>query len=674
MKRINKSIVYIGLFGVLLFALSSCEDYLDREPNTTVSSKDAFKNFDNYQGFIEEIISKIPDKEKCSWCPSWNWGDDEVFNPQGDDRMTHQIDLGNYRRWYQPTSDLGNWLLVAPGQGDPKDRSLWGNAWYCIRKANMGIAHIDEMTIGTDEEKNRILGQCYFYRAWWHFEMMEFFGGLPYVDTVLDPNNIPQLPRLSFQECADRCIADFQKAADLLPICWDSTEVKGQGEKNQLRVNKIVALCYKGKCQLWAASPLMEHGAQLGALASGLTYQYNQDYSKASAETLGIALDLMENVANKQYQMANFDYKDIYNHEKDPSNVTPGYDPVYCFSDLFYTYNQKFKNPAGNEAIMRTPSNNNGQCSDWCTDKTFGPKVAGLVAHDKIIHQPTANLVEMYGMANGLPIRDENGNFANGFDPTHPWKNRDPRFYHDIVFDGFKYLIGATSDKEAYRYCELFTDGNMRPVADGSRTGYFIQKLVPHQCNEIDKWYNVSGGWGSQNGMHILLNYMRMADVYLMYAEACAAVGGAKYKASTFDKTAEDAVNVVRDRCHAGHVGGSGDVQDLRYVTDNKLFMDEVRRERAVELSFEGFRFNDLQRWLLLSEYPYNTKFSVEFTRGEADEFYQFKNGEDPRDAKVNGYELKPIIARNFGTKHYWFPFPEEDVYLYEGFAQNPGW
>ena len=673
MKRVNKSIVYIGLFGVLLFAFSSCEDYLDREPNTTVSSKEAFKNFDNFQGFIEEVISAIPDKEKCSWCPSWNWGDDEVFNPQGDDRLTHQIDLGNYRKWYQPTSDLGNWLLVTnsqPNTTEPKQRSLWGNAWYCIRKMNMGLEHIDDMTIGTDEEKRRLMGQCYFYRAWWHFELIEWFGGLPYVDAVLDPNDIPQLPRLTFQECAARCAEDFKKAAELLPICWDSTEVKGQDEKNQLRANKIVALCYKGKAELWAASPLMEHGAQLGALSSGKTYEYNQDLCKAAAETFGEALNLIETKANKQYQLANFDYKDIYNHTKDPSNVTPGYDPVWCFSDLFYTYNQKLKNPGGNEAIFRTPSSSGGNCSNWATTKVFGPKVAGLVAHDKIIHQPTANLVEMYGMANGLPIKDENGNYANGFDPTHPWKDRDPRFYHDIIFDGFKFLNGATSDKEAYRYCELFTGGNMRPVADGSQTGYFIQKLVPHQCNEVDKWYQ--DGWG--DGMHVVLNYMRLADVYLMYAEACAAIGGATYKADSYDKTAVDAVNVVRARCHAGPVGGTGSLANSKYVTDPKLFMDEIRRERAVELSFEGFRFNDLQRWLLLTEYPYNTKFAVEFTRGESDEFYQFKNGEDPKDAKVNNYKLRPIISRNFGTKHYWFPFPDQDVYLYEGFAQNPGW
>lgn len=647
MKKTNKSFLFIGLmafvFGV---SFTSCTEYLDREPNTTVSATDAFKNFNNYQGFVENIINCIPDKEKCNWCPSWNWGDDEIFNPEADDRMTHQADLGNFRAW----SQTGNWLLTATNNPQdnqaPKNHSLWGHAWYCIRVANMGLEHIDEM-VGTEEERNLILGQCYFYRAWWHFELMEYFGGLPYINKAFEPNDIEQLPRLSFQDCADSCARDFQRAADLLPVSWDSLSNAqlGQVGKNDLRANKIVALCYKGKCQLWAGSPLMENGAQLGAIASGKTYAYNTEYCKKSAETFGEVLQMVEDGLT-QFALVEFNFSDIYEHTKAKGAKT-------SYSDLFYTIKSGQRTPGSTEALMRGPSKD-WNSSNWNTTKVFGPKVAGLVEHDNVIHQPTANLVEMYGMENGLPITDP----ESGFDPEHPFNHRDPRFYHDIVFDGFKYFNGSTTDKEAYRYCELFTGGNMRPVANASRTGYFIQKLVPHTCNVIDKSYDFG------NSLHTYLSYMRLADVYLMYAEACAAVGGASYKASTFNKTAEEAVNTIRERCGAGHVGA-------KYVADNNLFMDEVRRERAVELSFEGFRFNDLQRWLLLTEYPYNTKFSQEFDRLEDLDFFKTN---DPREAKVANYRTEVILTRNFGTKHYWFPFLDEDTYLYPEFKQNPGW
>ena len=651
MKKTHNIILFVGLLGFALCStFTSCKDYLDREPNTTVSETDAFKNFNNYQGFVELIINCIPDKEKCNWCPSWNWGDDEIFNPEADDRMTHQADLGNFRAW----SQTGNWLLTAtnnPTQANgPKEHSLWGHAWYCIRQANMALEHIDEMD-GTEEERNVILGQSYFFRAWWHFELMEYFGGLPYINKVLDPNNIEKLPRLSFQDCADSCARDFQRAADLLPINWDDTQVGSPTKgKNQLRPNKIMALCYKGKCLLWAGSPLMKATLEgkplLGAIASGQTYEYDVEYCERSAETFGEVLQLVED-GETEYALVKFDFDDIYNHT--PTSAAKN----KCYSDLFYTMNQGYRTPGATEAIMRGPSKD-WNSSNWNTTKVFGPKVAGLVQHDNVIHQPTANLVEMYGMANGLPIDDP----ASGFDKEHPFNNRDPRFYHDIVFDGFKYLNGATTDKEAFRYCELFTGGNMRPVANGSQTGYFIQKLVPHTCNEIDKSYD----WG--NGLHTYLSYMRLADVYLMYAEACAAVGGAKQKASTFDKNAEQAVNVIRKRCGAGNVGA-------KYVADRNKFIDEIRRERAVELSFEGFRFNDLQRWLLLTEYPYNTKFRQEFDRLEDLDF--FKNN-DPREAKVANYRKEVILTRNFGAKHYWFPFLDGDIYLYPEFKQNPGW
>lgn len=654
MKNKIKTLLLTGCVSLALgTSLSSCQDYLDKEPDSTVSADDAFANFRNFQGFVEEIYNCIPDKEKCNYCPSWNWGDDEIFNPEADNRMTHQVDLGNFRAW----ESTGNWLK-RDGSSTSTDKfahGIWNHAWYCIRKCNLGLQNIDKFVTGSAEEKKLIEGQLYFFRAWWHEEMMEYFGGMPYVDTYLGDNAEQRLPRLSYQECADRAAADFRKAADLLPINWDKTSAGAATQgKNDLRINKIMALGYLGKTYLWAASPLMKNGAQIGASKNGKTYDYDQEYAKKAAEAFGELLSLVE-AGQTQYALAEFKYSDIYNHEKSA-------DANSCFSDIFYTKKQNWKMPGTVEAIFRGPSpDSNG--SNWNTSKVFGPKVQKVVAHDNVIHQPTANLVEAYGMANGEPIYlVENGKYVlnpkSGFDPEHPFKNRDPRFYHDIVFDGFKYLNGTPGQYADLQYCQLYTGGNMRPIANASRTGYFIQKLVPHTCNEVDKDYD----WGS--ALHCYLPYMRLADIYLMYAEACAAFGGASGKSSNFGKTAEDAINTLRARCGAGHVAPE-------FVADNHKFMDEVRREREVELSFEGFRFCDLQRWLLLTEAPYNQKFSQEFDRVESADFYT-KN--DPKDARVANYRRKLILTRNFGTKHYWFPLPIKETQISSEFKQNPGW
>lgn len=654
MKNKIKTLLLSGCVSLALgTSLSSCQDYLDKEPDSTVSPDDAFANFRNFQGFVEEIYNCIPDKEKCNYCPSWNWGDDEIFNPEADNRMTHQVDLGNFRAW----ESTGNWLK-RDGSSTSTDKfahGIWNHAWYCIRKCNLGLQNIDKFVTGSAEEKKLIEGQLYFFRAWWHEEMMQYFGGMPYVDTYLDGNAELNLPRLSYRECADRAAADFRKAADLLPINWDKTSAGAATQgKNDLRINKIMALGYLGKTYLWAASPLMKNGAQIGASKNGKTYDYDQEYAKKAAEVFGELLSLVE-AGQTQYALAEFKYSDIYNHEKSA-------DANSCFSDIFYTKKQNWKMPGTVEAIFRGPSPDfNG--SNWNTSKVFGPKVQKVVAHDNVIHQPTANLVEAYGMANGEPIYlVENGQYVlnpkSGFDPKHPFKNRDPRFYHDIVFDGFKYLNGTPGQYADLQYCQLYTGGNMRPIENASRTGYFIQKLVPHTCNEVDKDYD----WGA--AFHCYLPYMRLADIYLMYAEACAAFGGATGKSSNFGKTAEDAINTLRDRCGAGHVAPE-------FVADNHKFMDEVRREREVELSFEGFRFCDLQRWLLLTEAPYNQKFSQEFDRVESADFYK---NHDPKDAEVANYRRELILTRNFNTKHYWFPLPIKETQLYPEFNQNPGW
>lgn len=631
---------------MLGMSLVSCEAYLDKEPESTISEETAFVNFRNFQGFVEEIYNCIPDKEKCNWCPSWNWGDEEVFNTNANDRMTNQVDLGNFRAWM----NTGNWLYKGSSSSTSTnkfDHSLWPHSWYCIRKANVGLRALENgmLVNATQEEKDMIAGQLYFFRAWWHFELINWFGGLPYIDKAFEANDELTLPRLTYQECAAKAAEDFRRAAELLPINWDNTAAgKATFNKNDLRINKVMALAYLGKCYLWMSSPLMEHGAQTGG---GNTYNYNKDYAQKAADALGELLNLVES-GQTQYALAEFNYTDIYNHQKSPEATT-------SYSDNFYTRKQNWKQPGTVEAIFRGPSPDyNG--SNWNTTKVFGPKVDGVVGHDVVIHQPTANAVEMYGLANGLRLEDSDGTI--NYDPRFPFKDRDPRFYHDIVFDGFKYLNGDPQSWAHLQYCQLYTGGNMRDVANASRTGYFIQKLVPHTCNEVDREYD----WGSS--LHTYLPYMRLADVYLMYAEATAVIGGKDGKSANCDLTSVDAINRLRDRVGMAHV-------HERYLMDNNTYMDEVRRERAVELMFEGHRFNDLQRWLLLTEAPYTQKYSHEFTRVHDDDWYK-KN--DPRDAEVVGLKKELILERAFDTKHYWFPLPDSEVYLYADFPQNPGW
>lgn len=633
----------------LMGGFASCTDYLDKSPDSTVSADQAFKNFTNFQGYVEEVYNCIPSKESNYWCTTFNWGEDEIMNTGlGDSQLTAHFDLGDYRHWYNDAQSFLHSNDLNPTKTDKFSHSL-EHAWYCIRKCNLGLANLDKMTDCTQEEKNIIKGQLLFFRAWWHEEMMEYFGGMPYVDTVLDGGQTLTLPRLTFQECAKKCAEDFRAAADLLPNDWDKTTIgKKTLGKNDLRITKVCALGYMGKVLLWAASPLNNLKAEVGASKNGDTYKYNVEFAAQAADALGEALAQV-NSGKTPYALAEYKYSDIYNHVAEDGSKSN-------FSEIFRTTGKNWKQPGSTEAILRGPYiGENG--SNWQFAHTWGIKMNGIVQYDALIHQPTANYVNYYGMANGLPLDDPD----SGFDPTHPFKNRDPRFYHDIVFDGFQYInttIAKEDDDYQFKYIQMYTGSNLRSSASqGCRTGYYCQKLVPHQANKYDGMYN----WG--DALQCDLPYMRLADIYLMYAEAGAAVQGANYKSNKCNLTAVDAINVLRDRVEAGHVAD-------KFVADQKKFMDEVRRERAVELAFEGFRWNDLQRWLLLTEYPYNIKTSQEFKRVGN---YDFTKN-DPRDAEVTGWSEKTILTRDYSEKHYLLPLKQSDVYLYPEFGQNPGW
>ena len=95
-----KTILKYYLFGLasLLFSLASCSDYLDKAPDSVISKDDAFKNFTNFQGYVERMYNLSPDLAKHYWVSSFNWGEDEVITiGNGDYLMGFDIDRGNYR-------------------------------------------------------------------------------------------------------------------------------------------------------------------------------------------------------------------------------------------------------------------------------------------------------------------------------------------------------------------------------------------------------------------------------------------------------------------------------------------------------------------------------------------------------------------------------------------------
>lgn len=114
----------------------------------------------------------------------------------------------------------------------------------------------------------------------------------------------------------------------------------------------------------------------------------------------------------------------------------------------------------------------------------------------------------------------------------------------------------------------------------GGFTGYYTKKRLTWSALNPN-----ATPWGYHNNERIL----RLADIYLLYAEACAQTGE--------DQNAIDAVNVVRTRAAIGNSAAfSANIQDVMSAQGLSL-LDAIKVERRLELGMEGQRFFDLVRW-----------------------------------------------------------------------------
>ena len=185
---------------------------------------------------------------------------------------------------------------------------------------------------------------------------------------------------------------------------------------------------------------------------------------------------------------------------------------------------------------------------------------------------PTYGLIDQYEMANGL-TKDEDG---SGYDPTHPFYNRDPRMAMTVTYPGADYING-NGQEAIYNSLDKDINGssnaNYYLGADNcSKTGLTWAKyLAP-----MNQYSNI---WNTKCQPIVF----RYAEVLLTYCEAANELNGPSAQIYTY-------LNKVRERA------GMPDVDQAKYDTKDKL-RELIRRERAVEFAGEGLRRADILRW-----------------------------------------------------------------------------
>ena len=368
-----------------------------------------------------------------------------------------------------------------------------------------------------------------------------------------------------------------------------------------------------GMQPLWAGSPLMNW-------ASGGAKEYNAELCKRGADALGQALALTE--STNRYELADFSE----------------------YNDIFLLHNSSGKLNGVKESIFMENIKDYSGRWRWNMVNDFRPQ---SIESSGIKCYPTANYVNYYGMQNGYPINDmTKADAESGYDPTHPWKNRDPRFYKTIMFDGVKWKSTGGAGGTA----ELFTGGRESEEANekkGCFTAYMNSKLCPQLMNTVD-------GYKENNIM--ILSLMRLADVYLMYAEATAVgYNGPKGKAATYSLTAEEALNKIRERAGIALL--------------SNINMEKVRHERRVELAFEGHRFWDMKRWRIA--HLDVAQGGLNGFRGTA--LYPWYDIRDGKYVFERGRNT-PKQLRIFLEKNYYTKINQDDMNSNPNLIQNPGY
>ncbi|MGH2622520.1 MAG: RagB/SusD family nutrient uptake outer membrane protein [Sphingobacterium sp.] len=235
--------------------------------------------------------------------------------------------------------------------------------------------------------------------------------------------------------------------------------------------------------------------------------------------------------------------------------------------------------------------------------------------------------------------------------PANEFANRDPRSYQTIATKGFVLLENSDGSKDIIDLPRVGTNT--------ANTGY---QLIKGRSSDPAMWQ------ANQSTLDFFI--FRYAETLLIYAEAKAELG----EATQIDM--DKSINLLRDRAGMPPLEIASLRRDPNSIFPNvPVLIDEIRRERRVELADEGFRFDDLLRWKAGKriEDP-ETILGMKLTSELKAQYpaSQVSGIVVNKDSYVRIYTN--IENRKWDDKMYLYPIPLEEISLNPSLGQNPGW
>ena len=462
----------------------------------------------------------------------------------------------------------------------------WDLAYEYIRSMNLFLEKSKESTV-EKEKLDKFTGEIYFLRAFTYFKLLKHYGGVPIVKVPVTDLNT-KFTRNTIDETVAFILEDIQKAIDLLPDNYFYDDV-GFG-----RASDAAAYALKSRLMLFAASPLFKDPDMTFNKPSTYTWEQARDASKEAIDALeGYGYELYDD-----YEKVN----QIYNHKEG------------IFGKLFLPTDY-----AGQRVTHYMAPLGYGGYGGWSGK-----------------HCPTLNIVDDFDMTNGEPpfiyidgqrqINPSSG-YTEATDSLDPYSNRDPRLRMAILtnndmFRGREYEPWVHINPDSTSGKDSKESPITTKIWDATSTGMNTRKYLDTEGTD-----NLTGDHRfDQPWWHF-----RLAEVYLNYAEAL-------FESSGDENVVREYVNKLRSRpgVNMPPITATGD--ELR---------ERIRRERRVELCYEGFRMWDVRRW--------ETAMEVENTPLEGYEVVKMDDG-------TYRFYRYIVLERSFQKQNYWVPIPYNEI------------
>ena len=571
MKNMFKK--YVGIALAAMVGLTACSDQFLQD----------LKNFDNASEAAYEYYSgsKARLSDAYQWSlPTSTGGMGWQFPSSGvaDTGTQSTEEYTGFTTFTNPENDLNtvNGKGSAPDYFQGSTNNIQQSCWGRIRNINDMIRGISNSGGLTQSEKNELLGQAYFFRAWCYWMMVQWYGGVPIILEPQTPVAESITPRSSTVECMQFIFDELDRAADLLAPFTTNGGWKSADDYGRVTTGTVMAV--KGRILLWWASPIFNR-------ANDQTrWQKAYEYISASIPVINSC----------GYALA---------YEGDPGVNASNWAKMFTNID---------RNP---EAIFFTLYNDilKGNTPDYQRNNAIERGLRPTNTLGNGGRTPSAAIVDLFPMADGKRPSSYNSYTTleasqYTYDPEFPIENRDPRFYRTFAFPGVRWTFNGDprnaentneyngKDYELWNYV-WYETAELRDKVDGSGYGpdnlltgvrgfYIRKKSSDFDLGSANYTDFVNSYFERCNTSHIDLRY---AEVLLNLAEAAAGAGQLTVAVE----------QLQRIRARVGYTADNNYGLQANLTSDQAACMAAVLYERQIELAFEGKRFYDMRRWLL---------------------------------------------------------------------------